>query len=132
MPQPIVLFDGVCNLCNNAVKFIISHDKKEQFLFTSLQSDAGQKILHQYNFPLTELNSFILIDNNKAFRKSTGALKVFKKLNGAWPLLYAFIIIPTFIRDAMYNWIGKNRYKWFGKKEECMIPTAELKARFLS
>lgn len=132
MPQPIVLFDGVCNLCNNAVQFIIRHDKKKQFLFTSLQSEAGQKLLQEYDLPVNELNSFILIDNNKANTRSTGALKVFKKLDGGWPLLYAFIIIPKFIRDAVYNWVRKNRYNWFGKKDECMIPTPELKARFLS
>jgi predicted DCC family thiol-disulfide oxidoreductase YuxK len=132
MDKPIVLFDGVCNLCNSAVKFVIRQDKKNSFLFASLQSEMGQQLLSQYNFPLDELNSFILIENNKAYTRSTGALRVVKKLKGLWPLLYGFIIVPGFIRDAVYNWIGKNRYKWFGKKEECMIPTPELKARFLN
>ena len=132
MKQPIVLFDGVCNLCDGAVKFIIRHDKKKVFLFASLQSEAGQKILAQYNFPQDELNSFILIDKGKAYTRSTGALMVAKKLNGLWPVLYSYIIIPAFIRDSIYNWIGTNRYKWFGKKDECMLPTAELKARFLN
>ncbi len=132
MEQPIVLFDGVCNLCNGAVKFIIRHDKKKVFLFASLQSEAGKKILAQYNFPPDELNSFILIDKGKAYTRSTGALMVAKKLNGLWPVLYSYIIIPAFIRDSIYNWIGTNRYKWFGKKDECMLPTAELKARFLN
>jgi len=132
MEQPIVLFDGVCNLCNGAVKFIIRHDKKKVFLFASLQSEAGQKILAQYNFPPEELNSFILIDKGKAYTRSTGALMVAKKLNGLWPVLYSYIIIPAFIRDSIYNWIGTNRYKWFGKKDECILPTAELKARFLN
>jgi len=132
MEQPIVLFDGVCNLCNGAIKFIIRHDKKKVFLFASLQSEAGKKILAQYNFPPDELNSFILIDKGKAYTRSTGALMVAKKLNGLWPVLYSYIIIPAFIRDSIYNWIGTNRYKWFGKKDECMLPTAELKARFLN
>lgn len=132
MNEPVVLFDGVCNLCNSAVQFIIKHDKKKIFRFTSLQSEAGQKILAQYNFPLKELNSFILIENNKAYDRSTGALRVAKKLHGLWPLLYGFIIIPKIFRDSIYNWVGKNRYKWFGKKDECMIPTPELKARFLN
>jgi predicted DCC family thiol-disulfide oxidoreductase YuxK len=132
MDQPIVLFDGVCNLCNGAVQFIIRHDKKNIFMFASLQSEVGRKILEQYNFPLDELNSFILIENNKAYTRSTGALRVAKKLNGLWPLLYGFIIIPKFIRDSIYNWVAGNRYKWFGKKDDCMIPTPELKARFLS
>ena len=132
MDQPIVLFDGVCNLCNGAVQFIIRHDKKNIFMFASLQSEVGRKILEQYNFPLDELNSFILIENNKAYTRSTGALRIAKKLNGLWPLLYGFIIIPKFIRDSIYNWVAGNRYKWFGKKDACMIPTPELKARFLS
>jgi len=101
-------------------------------MFASLQSEVGRKILEQYNFPLDELNSFILIENNKAYTRSTGALRVAKKLNGLWPLLYGFIIIPKFIRDSIYNWVAGNRYKWFGKKDACMIPTPELKARFLS
>jgi predicted DCC family thiol-disulfide oxidoreductase YuxK len=132
MDQPIVLFDGVCNLCNGAVQFIIRHDKKNIFMFASLQSEVGRKILEQYNFPLDELNSFILIENNKAYTRSTGALRVAKKLNGLWPLLYGFIIIPKFIRDSIYNWVAGNRYKWFGKKDACMIPTPELKTKFLS
>lgn len=132
MDQPIVLFDGVCNLCNGAVQFIIRHDKKNIFMFASLQSEVGRKILEQYNFPLDEFNSFILIENNKAYTRSTGALRVAKKLNGLWPLLYGFIIIPKLLRDGIYNWVGRNRYKWFGKKDACMIPTPELKARFLS
>ena len=132
MDKPIVLFDGVCNLCNSAVQFIIRHDKKNIFMFTSLQSDAGQKLLAQYNFPLGELNSFILIENNKAYTRSSGALKVVKKLKGLWPLLYGFMIVPKFLRDGVYNWVGKNRYKWFGKQDACMIPTPELKARFLN
>ena len=132
MDKPIVLFDGVCNLCNSAVQFIIRHDKKKVFMFTSLQSDAGQKLLVQYNFPLNELNSFILIENNKAYTRSSGALRVVKKLKGLWPLLYGFMIVPKFIRDGVYDWVGRNRYKWFGKQEACMIPTPELKARFLN
>jgi predicted DCC family thiol-disulfide oxidoreductase YuxK len=132
MDKPIVLFDGVCNLCNGAVQFIIRHDKKKQYLFASLQSKEGQKLLKQYNFPLNELNSFILIINGKVYTKSTGALHVAKKLKGLYPVLYGFIIVPKFVRDGIYNWVAKNRYKWFGKKDECMIPSPELKARFLN
>ena len=132
MDKPIVLFDGVCNLCNSAVQFIIRHDKKNIFMFTSLQSDTGQKLLAQYDLPLNELNSFILIENNKAYTRSSGALRVIKKLKGLWPLLYGFIIVPKFIRDGVYNWVGRNRYKWFGKQDACMIPTPGLKARFLN
>ena len=132
MDQPIILFDGVCNLCNGAVQFIIRHDKKKIFMFTSLQSETGQKLLAQYNLPLDELNSFILIENSKAYTRSTGALKVAKKLNGIFPMLYSFIIIPKIFRNSIYDLVARNRYKWFGKKDECMIPTPQLKARFLN
>jgi predicted DCC family thiol-disulfide oxidoreductase YuxK len=132
MDQPVVLFDGVCNLCNSAVQFIIKRDKKNIFRFASLQSPIGQKLLEQYHLPTNELNSFILVENNKVYDRSTGALRVVKRLKGLWPLLYILIIIPKFLRDPVYNWVGRNRYKWFGKKDECMIPTPELKARFLN
>ena len=132
MDQPVVLFDGVCNLCNTAVQFIIRHDKKREFMFASLQSATGQKLLAQYDLPQDELNSFILIENNKAYTRSTGALRVVKKLNGILPWLYSFIIIPKIFRDSIYDLAARNRYQWFGKKDECMIPTPELKARFLN
>lgn len=132
MDQPIILFDGVCNLCNGAVQFIIRHDKKKQFMFASLQSDKGQQLLQHYDLSANELNSFILIEKGKFFTRSTGALRVAKKLNGLISLLYVFIIIPKFIRDNIYNWIAANRYKWFGKKGECMIPAPQLNARFLN
>jgi len=132
MDQPIILFDGICNLCNSAVQFIIKHDNKKLFRFASLQSETGQKLLSEYDLPLNEMNSFILIENGKAYNRSTAALRVAKKLNGILTWLYGFIIIPKIFRDSIYDWIAANRYKWFGKKEECMIPTPELKARFLS
>jgi predicted DCC family thiol-disulfide oxidoreductase YuxK len=129
--QSIILFDGVCNLCNSAVQFIIKLDKKNYFSFASLQSLQGQKILSQFNLPVNDLNSFVLIENGKAYTRSTGALRVAKKLDGLWPLLYGFIIIPKIIRDGVYKWIAANRYKWFGKKKECMLPPA-IRARFLN
>lgn len=129
--KPIILFDGICNLCDGVVQFVIKHDPENQFLFASLQSEAGQRLLKQYKLPLENFNSFILIQDEKVYSKSTGALKVARKIKGVWSWLYIFIIIPAFIRDAVYAWIAQNRYKWFGKKEACMIPTPELKARFL-
>ena len=129
--QSIILFDGLCNLCDGAVKFVIKYDIEKNFLFTSLQSDMGQKLLKQYSLPLENFNSFTLIQDNKVYTRSTAALKVAKQLNGGIKFLYVFIIVPPFIRNAIYNWIAKNRYKWFGKKEVCLIPTPELKARFL-
>ena len=129
---PIILFDGVCNLCNSSVQYVIRHDKNERFRFASLQSNAGQAILQQYNLPQQEFNSFILIEDNKAYSKSTAALKVARKLNGPVKLLFGFIIIPKFLRDWVYEFISANRYKWFGKKDSCMIPTPSLKQRFLN
>jgi predicted DCC family thiol-disulfide oxidoreductase YuxK len=133
MPNPpIILFDGVCNLCNNSVQFVIKHDTDNKFMFAALQSPTGQALLQQYNLPQQELNSFVLIKDEKVYLKSTGALNVAKNLNGPVKLLYGFIIVPEFIRNAVYNFIAKNRYKWFGKKESCMIPTPALQSRFLN
>ena len=128
----IILFDGVCNLCNSSVQFVIKHDKGKKFMFASLQSTAGQLLLKQFDLPLQDFNSFILIENEKVFLKSTAALMVAKQLKGAVKLLYGFIVVPPFIRNGAYNFIAKNRYKWFGKKESCILPTPELKARFLN
>jgi len=129
--KPIILFDGICNLCNSAIQTVIKHDPDGKFQFASLQSNEGQKLLQQYQLPVNNFTSFVLIQNGDVYTKSTGALKVAKQINGWWKLLYVFIILPKFIRDPVYNWIANNRYKWFGKKDECMIPTPELKARFL-
>lgn len=129
--EPIILFDGVCNLCNGSVQYVLKHDKKKLFRFASLQSDSGQQLLKKYKLPYNNFNSFVLLQNEKAYLKSTAALMVAKQLGGFTQMLYAFIIVPTFVRDAVYNLISKNRYKWFGKKESCMVPTTELQSRFL-
>jgi predicted DCC family thiol-disulfide oxidoreductase YuxK len=129
--QPVILFDGVCNLCSGAVQFIIKRDKKDVFRFASLQSSFGQSVLKKYKLPSHELSSVILVENDIIYTRSTGALKVAKQLSGGWPLLYMFIIVPRFIRDAVYNYVAKNRYKWFGKKQECWLPTPALKNKFI-
>ena len=129
--KKIVLFDGVCNLCNTSVQFILKHDKKNEFLFGSLQGKSGQAYLKQFNLPADTFNSFMLIEGDRLYTRSSGALRILKYLNAAWPLFYVFNIVPKFIRDAVYNLVAKNRYKWFGKKDECWVPTPELKARFL-
>lgn len=131
MENNVVLFDGVCNLCNSSVQFIIKHDHKQVFKFASLQSVFGQKILQQNNLNLTDFNSFIVLINGKLYQKSTGALKVAKQLNFPINLAYIFIIVPSFIRDGVYNFVAKNRYKWFGKRDFCMIPRPNLKNRFI-
>ncbi|MCO5240393.1 MAG: thiol-disulfide oxidoreductase DCC family protein [Chitinophagaceae bacterium] len=129
--NPVILFDGVCNLCNNSVQFVIKKDKKKTFYFTSLQSNTGQQLLELYRLSPGRFDSFVLIENKKAYTKSTAALRVVRRLEGLWILLYALIIIPPFIRDAVYDWVARNRYQWFGKSESCMLPTPELKGRFL-
>jgi predicted DCC family thiol-disulfide oxidoreductase YuxK len=129
--QAIILFDGICNLCNSAVQFVIKRDTSNHFLFASLQSEEGKRILVQNNVKTYEMSSFILIENERVYDRSTAALKVARQLKGPWKLLYGFMVVPKFIRDFIYKIISKNRYQWFGKKEACMVPTPELKARFL-
>jgi predicted DCC family thiol-disulfide oxidoreductase YuxK len=126
-----ILFDGVCNFCNSSVNLIIKRDKKNYFLFSSLQSEYSQNFLTQNNFPKNNFDSIILIENNKLYQKSTAALKIARHLKGFWKLSYVFIIIPPVIRDFFYDIIAKNRYKWFGKKDVCMIPDEKTKRKFL-
>ncbi|MGI9036126.1 MAG: thiol-disulfide oxidoreductase DCC family protein [Pyrinomonadaceae bacterium] len=128
----IILFDGVCNFCSGAVNFIIERDKKNRFKFAPLQSETGQKLLDEYNIDKTETDSVVLIERGKAYTHSTAALRIAKGLGGAWFLLYAFIVVPKFVRDFFYKLFAKNRYKLFGKKDACMMPTPEIRARFLS
>lgn len=127
----IILFDGVCNLCNGAVTYIIKHDKKNVFKFAALQSEIGKQLVAKFNIDTKKVDSIILIDDEKHYEKSSAALHITKNLSGAYPLLFGFMIVPKFIRNAVYDYIARNRYKWFGKKESCMIPTKELKAKFL-
>jgi len=129
--KKIVLFDGICNLCSGSVQFIIKRDKKNQFMFGSLQGEAGRAYLKKYKLPADQFNSFMLVENEKLYTRSAAALRMLKHLGGGWQLLYALMIVPACIRDGIYNWIAKNRYKWFGKKEACWVPAAALKARFL-
>jgi predicted DCC family thiol-disulfide oxidoreductase YuxK len=129
--HPVILFDGVCNLCSGAVQFIIKHDRKKLFRFASLQSKFGEEVMKHFGLPVDQYNSFILLEKEKIYTRSKGALKVAKKLNGLYFLLYASIIVPRFIRDAVYNFIARKRYNWFGKKETCWIPTPELKNLFI-
>ncbi len=131
MEHPIVLFDGVCNFCNGVVNFIIRQDKKDVFRFAALQSEAGQALLEQYQLPKQHFDSFILIDQGKAYKSSTAGLKLYGKLPWYWKWTQLFWILPAFIRDAVYNFIARNRYKWFGKKEACMIPGPGIKKKFL-
>ncbi|TAE17616.1 MAG: thiol-disulfide oxidoreductase DCC family protein [Bacteroidetes bacterium] len=127
----ILLFDGVCNLCNGTVQFIIKRDKKARFRFASLQSDKGQALLQEHNLPTREFDSVIYIRNGKCYQKSTAALYIMRDLGGFWQIFFPLIIVPPFLRNAVYSLIARNRYRWFGRQESCMLPTPELKSRFL-
>jgi len=126
----IILFDGVCNLCNTSVNFVIKNDKKGVFRFAPIQTDFGETILKKYHINTKDTDSIILIDEDNHYIKSTAALYIAKELSGAYPLLFCFMIVPKFIRNWIYDLVAKNRYKWFGKKVSCMIPTPELKNKF--
>ncbi|WP_372769019.1 thiol-disulfide oxidoreductase DCC family protein [Lutibacter sp.] len=129
--KSIILFDGVCNLCNASVNFVIRHDKKGQFLFASFQSDAAKEILLQYNLKNLKIDTIILIEGNEVYYKSTAALLIAKHLEGRFKLLFGFIIVPKFLRDWIYSFISNHRYNWFGKRGSCMIPSLKLKNRFI-
>ncbi|MFN7115215.1 MAG: thiol-disulfide oxidoreductase DCC family protein [Saprospiraceae bacterium] len=129
--KPILLFDGVCNLCNGFVQFIIQRDPQAKFRFAALQSPVGQQLLQAARMPTQELSTVVLWENGRFYTHSDVPLRVVQYLGGLWQLLYVFKIIPKSLRDKLYNWIARNRYRWFGQKESCMIPTPELKARFL-
>ncbi len=130
--RPVILFDGVCNFCNGAVNFILKRNRNKEIDFTPLQTETGRKLLQQYGLPENDMQSFIFIENGKAYTRSTAALKVCRHLRRLWPLCYGFIIVPGFIRNAIYDWIARNRYKWFGTRTECMVPTPETRERFLN
>jgi predicted DCC family thiol-disulfide oxidoreductase YuxK len=127
----LILFDGVCNLCSGVVKFIVRRDPKGKFKFASLQSDAGRSILKQFNIDPDLLHSIVVIDNDAALERSDAAIHIATQLGGPWKLLKAFKIVPKFLRDAGYNVVAASRYRIFGKKDTCMIPTPELKERFI-
>jgi predicted DCC family thiol-disulfide oxidoreductase YuxK len=128
--NPIVLFDGVCNFCNRWVNFIIRHDTKKKFRFAALQSDIGKKLLKQYDIP-EKTESVVLIYNQQAHIKSTAGLHILYHIGGLYALPFALVIFPAYIRDFYYDVIARNRYKWWGKMDQCMIPTQDVKERFL-
>lgn len=129
--KTILLFDGYCNLCHSSVQFILRHEKNQEIYFTSLQSKIGVEILNYYNIDPVKTNSLVLIEKNKSYVKSTAALRLAKHLKGIFPIAFGLLIIPVFIRNLVYDFIAKNRYKWYGKKDSCLIPDPELAKRFL-
>jgi predicted DCC family thiol-disulfide oxidoreductase YuxK len=130
-PPYILLFDGVCNLCNRTVQFVIKRDNNAKFRFASLQSDIGQALLKRFGLPLNDFDSFVLIKGDKYYLRSTAGLHVLKELGGGWKLFYALIIFPRAFRDFIYSMVARTRYKVFGKRDSCMIPTPEQRDRFL-
>jgi predicted DCC family thiol-disulfide oxidoreductase YuxK len=128
--KPIIIFDGICNLCDGFVNFVIDRDPKQYFYFASQQSHVGQEILQQWQIP-TELETIIFINQGRYYTHSTAVLNIFKHLKGFWPLISYFRFIPSLLRDPIYIWIARNRYRWFGKLEACRMPTPDLKGRFL-
>lgn len=130
-PNGIVLFDGVCNFCNSSINTIIKLDKKKYFRFAPLQSEVGQWLMNKHGLDPAKFDSVILVDDNKAYYYSGAILNIARKMGGIYSLAYVFMIIPPFIRNGIYKWIAKNRYKWFGKKDACMIPTPDIRSRFV-
>jgi predicted DCC family thiol-disulfide oxidoreductase YuxK len=130
LDNPVILFDGVCNLCNASVNFVIDRDPDGFFQFAALQSDFAAGLVNTYGVG-QGLDTIVLVESGKVYDRSTAALRIAKRLTGPWPLLYAGIVIPKFLRDSIYRFIARNRYRWFGQTEACRVPTADLQARFL-
>ncbi len=126
-----ILFDGVCSVCNSSVDFVLRRDKKDRFLVGALQGQEGKKLLSRFDANPEYLDSLVLVEEGQIYFRSTAVLRIAKRLPGFWPLLYGLVILPPFIRDGIYDWFGRNRYRWFGKKETCRLPTPEEKAKFI-
>ncbi|MFB6457953.1 thiol-disulfide oxidoreductase DCC family protein [Chitinophaga sp. Hz27] len=132
MDHGIILFDGICNFCNSSVNYVIRHDSKGYFRFAALQSAAAADLAAKYGFTTLDMGTFILIENGHVYTKSTAALRVAAKLNFPVRLLYLFIVVPSFIRDRVYDLVARNRYRWAGKNPVCMVPTAAVRSRFIN
>lgn len=130
--EPILLLiDGHCNLCHSITKFVVKRDRARRFRFASLQSKAGQYLLAEGGLPLDNLDTFVMVQDGRFYTKSEAALRVCREFGGLWPLLYGSIVVPKFIRNAVYDLIANHRYRWFGRTEACLLPTAELRSRFI-
>ncbi|RYD95177.1 MAG: DUF393 domain-containing protein [Sphingobacteriales bacterium] len=125
----VVLFDGVCNLCNHSVQLIIKQDKQDYFRFAALDSDFGKAMSSKYHIAA---DSIVLIEKDQVYTQSDAALRIARHLSGIYPVLYAAMIIPKFIRDRIYRLIARNRYRWFGKRQACWMPSAQLSKKFLA
>ena len=127
----ILLFDGVCNACNASVNFVLRHDRNDRFRFCALQSASGKALLNQHGKDPEALDTLVLIEGEKVYLRSSAALRILRHLPGMWPLLYGFIAVPPFLRDAVYKLIARNRYKWFGKRTACRVPDAATRLKFI-
>ena len=130
--SPIILFDGVCNLCNASVQFVMDRERGRTFRFAALQSEAGQALLKRHKLPAGELSSVVLLEQGRGFTRSTAALRIARRLRFPWPLAYGLVLIPPLLRNWVYDLVARNRYRWFGKSESCRVPAPELHERFLS
>jgi predicted DCC family thiol-disulfide oxidoreductase YuxK len=128
--EPVILYDGVCNLCNASVRFILKYEKNHSYRFAPLQGDFASKVRYQYSLP-ADADSVVLIENNQIFTASTAALRIAKHLKAPWSWLFIFEVLPVSFRDAVYHWIARNRYRWFGKKDYCEVPSPEVAHRFI-
>lgn len=130
--KKIILFDGVCNLCNSSVQYVIQRDKKDEFRFVALQSELGQKIIKHIGITNSNIDSIVLyLPGIAYYYKSSAVIEIAKSLQGFFNYGMLFRLLPNALRDVVYDYIARNRYKWYGKKESCMIPTPELKSKFL-
>lgn len=131
IPTPLILYDGVCRLCTSTVLFVIKRDRRKRFRFASMQSPMGQRLLRQLGLAADDFKTFVLVEPQGPFIRSTAALRVAKQMDGWWPGLYVLIVVPTPIRDRVYDWVAKHRYRWFGRLEECLVPTSDVADRFV-
>jgi predicted DCC family thiol-disulfide oxidoreductase YuxK len=127
--KKLVLFDGVCNVCNALILFVIDRDPEEQFVFAALSSELGQRVLQEHG--IEDLESVVLVENGQAYSRSTAILRILTRLRGPWFLLWAGFVLPRGLRDVLYRWFARHRYAWFGKSEQCRVPTPELRRRFV-
>jgi predicted DCC family thiol-disulfide oxidoreductase YuxK len=129
--SPVLLFDGVCNLCNASVQWVLNRDRKGTFKFAALQSDTGQVLLRKFGFSSDNFDTVVLVDGERIFTRSDAPLEIVRRLGGLWPVLGIFKYIPRPLRNMVYDWVARNRYRWFGRREECMLPRPEWKGRFV-
>lgn len=128
----VIVFDGVCLLCNRSVAFVLAHDREKKFRFTTMQSTAGSALLRAHGLDPADPLSFLLVDDGIAYTDSDAAIRVITGCGGAWYLLGVLRLVPRFLRDAVYRWVARNRYRWFGRRETCLMPSPELQSRFLT